>query len=86
MSGNEWKRGLERIAPGIYADKAGAMHVDEEELLTAHGYAVNEHNSRMIRDAAAKITADMGIKSEVVNEYVCARCGATVSDPEKHSC
>lgn len=86
MSGNEWKRGLERIAPGLYVDKDGAMHIDEDELLAAHGYAKNEHNSRMIHEAAARIAQEQGIKLTDRTEYVCAHCGAAVSDPAKHSC
>ena len=82
----DWKRGLQRIAKGIYADQKGAMHIDEEELLRAHGYADNEHNRRMIREAAAKIAGEIGVKYHEANVYVCAHCGASVKNPEEHSC
>ena len=85
-SGNDWKRGLERIAPGLYVDKSGALHIDDDELLRAHGYALNEHNLRMIHEAALKISAEQGATFHDVEHYVCAHCGATVSDPAKHSC
>lgn len=51
MTGNEWKNGLERIQPGIYADGAGALFIDDEEFLRAQGFAVNQHNLERLREA-----------------------------------
>jgi hypothetical protein len=45
---------LDRIAPGVYADGQGAMHIFADELLKAHGYADTEENRELvIREARA---------------------------------
>lgn len=47
---------LERIAPGVYADTQGAMHIFADELLVANGYADTEENRELvIREARAMI-------------------------------
>jgi hypothetical protein len=43
---------VKRIAPGVYDDDDGAMHVVLPELLVAHGYADTPENRAMLIDAA----------------------------------
>jgi hypothetical protein len=52
---DQWKHGLQMIQRGVYVDKRGAMHIDDAELLTAHGYAVTEENAAMLRQAAREM-------------------------------
>jgi len=49
---------LERIAPGIYADGDGAMHLIISELLVAHGYVDTEENREAVI-AAARLMLSM---------------------------
>jgi hypothetical protein len=86
MDDNAWKRGLQRIAPGVYADRSGSLHIDEEELLAAHGYVVDKQNSEMLREVAVQIIKEHGLIPEFRIDYSCQNCGAIVSDPAKHSC
>lgn len=59
MSGKLIVRGreLERIAPGIYSDGAGTMHLVIDELLAAHGYADTEENREELLAAARELLA-----------------------------
>jgi len=52
MPDRDWKQGLQRIAPGVYADEAGAMHLDTAELLEANGYAASAENEAMLEQTA----------------------------------
>jgi hypothetical protein len=82
----DWKRGLQRIRPGLYADDRGGLHIDEEELLEASGYEANEHNRQMIRGAVAKLAGETGARFHDEHEYVCGHCGASVKNPGEHHC
>jgi hypothetical protein len=84
----DWKRGLQRIRPGLYADDRGGLHIDEEELLEASGYPANEHNRQMIRGDVARLAGETGATFHVHDEteYVCGHCGARVKNPEEHHC
>lgn len=44
MSRTRWTK----IAPGVYADGDGDMHVVVDELLEENGYEVNDHNRQQI--------------------------------------
>ncbi len=39
---------MKRIAPGVYDDGQGGMHLDLAELLEAHGYADTPANRAMM--------------------------------------
>lgn len=43
---------LERIAPGVYADGQGAMHLFAAELLVANGYADTPENRELVASEA----------------------------------
>lgn len=47
-----WQDGLRRIAPGVYADGDGAMHIDAVEMCRAAGYPPTQHNQEMLAKAA----------------------------------
>ena len=46
---------LKRLAPGVYDDGAGGLHLVVAELLVAHGYGDTEENRARIIDAATEI-------------------------------
>lgn len=48
-------RRLERIAPGIYSDGAGTMHLVTDEFLEGNGYANTPENRAMALDCAREI-------------------------------
>ncbi|MCA1834350.1 MAG: hypothetical protein LC750_16770 [Actinobacteria bacterium] len=50
-------RQLERIAPGIYDDGAGGMHLVVDELLRANGYADTPANREMVIAVARELLA-----------------------------
>lgn len=43
---------MKRIAPGVYADGRGRMHLVIKELLEAHGYADTPANRHTLIEAA----------------------------------
>lgn len=49
----DYGAGWTRIAPGVYDDGAGGMHIDVPELLVANGYADTPEN-RDTAEAAAR--------------------------------
>ena len=55
MPDRDWKQGLQRIAPGVYADEAGTMHLDTAELLEANGYVANAENEAMLERTAKEL-------------------------------
>ena len=48
MSSKDWKRGLRRLAPGVYDDGKGAMHLDLAEMCEANGYLPTEENQETL--------------------------------------
>lgn len=50
-------RFLERIAPGVYSDGRGTMHLEVRELLVANGYADTPANRDMVIDVAREMIA-----------------------------
>jgi len=47
----------ERIAPGVYVDAAGALHIDVAEMLEAHGYTDTPENRETLSQAAREYAA-----------------------------
>jgi hypothetical protein len=50
---------LERIAPGVYSDGRGTMHLAVPELLTAHGWPDTPENRDMVIDVARDLIASV---------------------------
>lgn len=50
-----------KIAPGVYDDNEGGMHVIVDEILEANGYEANDHNRERIEDELDVITKAYGI-------------------------
>ena len=46
-----WAVGMRKLMPGVYV-KDRELHFDIPELCEANGYACNEHNARMVIEAA----------------------------------
>jgi hypothetical protein len=47
-----WKVGMQRLAPGVYSDGDGAMHLDLVEMCRAAGYPPTRANQEMLAKAA----------------------------------
>jgi hypothetical protein len=45
----------ERIAPGVYVTADGALHLDIEEMLEAHGFADTPENRETLTRAAHEV-------------------------------
>lgn len=52
---------MKRLAPGIYDDGDGGMHLDVPELLRANGWPDNAHNRAMVIASAVEVCRAMGI-------------------------
>jgi hypothetical protein len=61
VSGEDWKRGLKRIAPGLYDDGEGRLHLDDAELLEANGYAATAENLAVLYQALDDYCAGKGL-------------------------
>ena len=55
---NAWKRGMERIGPGIYVDAKNTMHIDSAELLKHNGVALTLRNEAILAAAARAVFQD----------------------------
>ena len=51
MNENAWKRGMQRLRPGLYVDSRGALQIDSAEFLQSEGYPVTPENEAMLRKA-----------------------------------
>jgi hypothetical protein len=58
----EWRR----LAPGVYDDGHGGMHLDVRELLEANGYEATQANIDRLSAAAEAIAREEGL--EIVEE------------------
>ena len=47
-----------RLAPGVYDDGEGTLHLDLPELLVANGYADTPENRAMVIAAARQVFGD----------------------------
>jgi hypothetical protein len=65
---NAWKRGMERISPGIYVDAGNAMHIDSREMLEHYGCAPTLQNEAILCAAAQAVFQGEGIKFTDVDE------------------
>lgn len=54
------KEGMKRLAPGVYADTAGTLHVDAVELCEAAGYEATPENIATLEAAARNAAAQAG--------------------------
>jgi hypothetical protein len=52
---------MRRIAPGVYDDGAGVMHLDLAEILEDNGFEDTPENRERLRNAARRLFADAGI-------------------------
>jgi hypothetical protein len=60
---------MTRLAPGVYDDGAGGLHLDVGELLAAHGYADTPENRHTLEDEVRTIAGAYGIEyAEQVDE------------------
>jgi hypothetical protein len=59
-SPNAWKRGIEKLRPGLYVDAKGALHSDSRKLLEALGCEPALQNEawleRYLRENSRKLT------------------------------
>lgn len=49
-----------RLAPGVYDDERGALHLVVPELLLAHGYADTEANRQMLISTMREVWKGLG--------------------------
>ena len=52
MSAPKWAVGMQKIGPGIYADKTAAIHLDEAELCEHMRVPCTPENAEVLRRAA----------------------------------
>ena len=75
---------MKRLAPGVYDDEHGGLHLDLPELLAAHGYPDTPEN----RTVMFSVVRDMGlpvVETEVPIDrpaLVCPRCGWVSHHPK----
>lgn len=50
-----------KIAPGVYDDNAGGMHINVDELLEDNGYEANDHNRQQLEEEIDVIAKAYGI-------------------------
>jgi hypothetical protein len=60
-------REMTRIAPGVYADEDGGMHIDVHEMLRAHGFDDNAENRATLEQEIRTIAAAYGIPETEVD-------------------
>ncbi len=57
---------MKRLAPGVYDDGEGGLHLVVPELLVAAGYADTPANRQTVEEAARSVFAVFGGDVEVV--------------------
>ena len=62
-----WKVGMEVIAPGVYVDGKGSMHLDTAEMCLAAGYPPTRENQAMLEQVFFELF-DGTVVVEVVKE------------------
>jgi hypothetical protein len=55
---------LRRIAPGVYDDADGGMHLVLGEMLTANGYPDTPENRQQLIDAVAEAFPGIPVESD----------------------
>lgn len=53
----QWAVGMERLTPGVYADKAGDLHLCAREMCEAIGWPYTKENAAWIYEQALKVIA-----------------------------
>jgi hypothetical protein len=62
---------MTKIAPGVYDDNAGTLHVDVPAFLAAHGFDPSPRNCQQLARVAQQLVADrFGIAVEVTEDPV----------------
>ena len=65
---NAWKRGMQRLSPGVYRDAQGTTHIDSAELLVNYGIQPTLQNEAMLAGIARAVLGDQGVKFRDVEE------------------
>ena len=68
MTGRPDLERMTRIAPGVYDDGAGGMHLDVDELLEANGYEPTDENRKRLAVELDAIAASYGIPVDEVQK------------------
>jgi hypothetical protein len=62
---------MTKLAPGVYDDGIGMLHVDVPEFLAAHGFAPTPANCEQLARVAQQMVEDrFGIRVEVTADPV----------------
>ena len=59
---------MTRIAPGVYDDGAGGMHLDVDELLEANGFEPTAANRQRLEGELEAIASSYGIPVDEVQK------------------
>jgi hypothetical protein len=60
MKGRAWTVGMEKLGPGMYVDRDGALHISIPELCEHFGVPENAHNTAIVEQVAIEHFAEMG--------------------------
>jgi ribosomal protein S27AE len=74
-------RNMTRLAPGVYDDGRGGLHLDIAELLAASGYADTPENRETLIAAAREYFQVVEVVDSAPPCYRCPRCGAISFNP-----
>jgi hypothetical protein len=72
---------MKRLAPGVYDDERGGLHLDLGELLIANGFADTDQNRATMMAVWAEWCASARATLHVVESITCPRCGARSFHP-----
>jgi hypothetical protein len=53
--------GMTRLAPGVYDDGHGGMHLDADEFLEAGGYEANDETREQLVRVARRLAGEHGL-------------------------
>lgn len=59
--------GMARLAPGVYDDGAGGMHLDVVELLEANGWEASPANIAILESTIDTVASSYGIPADHVH-------------------
>jgi hypothetical protein len=65
MSAPNWATGMRQLTPGIYVDRAGAIHFDLVKMCEDLKVAPTPGNQEIIQRAAERAVRDMGILPQI---------------------
>jgi hypothetical protein len=75
---------MKKLAPGVYDDEAGGLHLDLPELLRAHGYADTPANRAALIAAMSDVAPGIPlhtIDAPIRPQLTCPHCGRTSYNP-----